>query len=130
MKWSSFFVLLPLLAVVLAVPLALAEAPPVVHGLASLPGDVQVPHKLLPPGSSESGPSDVFFPPQQLVLRLNLSKHMRKVVGATFKTCHAAAYKSRSVTDTLIPSGEVCDACHSTDHANLDKVQATAYQST
>src|SRR5579859_2276222 len=116
--------LLPLFFVLAAVPLALAEATAPLHGLAPLPNDEKVPPKLLPPGTSQPdmGPSDVIFPTQHLMVRFNHAKHMTKDIGATCKTCHGAALKSTSVTDSLIPTGEVCDACHSTDHTNLGKV--------
>ncbi len=67
------FTLLPFFAFVLAVPLALAEAPAALHGLAPLPNDQPVPHKFLPPGSfaPDLGPSDVIFPTQQLTVRFN-----------------------------------------------------------
>ena len=119
--------LFPLLAVLFVVPMALADGPaPALHGLAPLPGDQPVPRKLLPPGSfdSDPGPSDVVFPPQGLTIRFNHAKHMAKDIGATCKTCHPGAYKSKSVTDSLIPSGEVCDACHQSSHDDLSKVGA------
>jgi len=121
-----YFTLLPLFAVVLAVPLALAGAPATLHGLAPLPDDQRVPRKLLPPGSFEPdlGPSDVIFPVQHLTVRFNHAKHLTKDVGGTCKTCHAAAYRSSSAADLLVPSGLVCDACHSTDHTDATKVQA------
>jgi hypothetical protein len=117
--------LAPLLAIVMLVPMALAEAPEALHGLAPLPDDKQVPHKWLPPGSfdPDSGPSDVVFPPQHITIRFNHAKHLGKYVGATCKTCHGAAYKSATATDTLVPKGEVCDACHSTDHTDLAHVK-------
>jgi hypothetical protein len=113
-------VLLPLLFVLAAVPLALAEAPAAIHGLAPLPDDQKVPPKLLPPGSDEpdTGPSDVIFPTQHLTVRFNHAKHMRREIGTTCKTCHGGAQKSTSVSDSLIPTGATCDACHSTDHTN------------
>ena len=120
------FTLLPFFALLLAVPLALAEAPAALHGLAPLPDDQRVPHRFLPPGSFEPdlGPSDVIFPTQQLTVRFNHAKHLTKDVGATCKTCHASAYRSSSANDGLIPPGLVCDACHSTDHTDAAKVQA------
>ncbi|MGD0675556.1 MAG: cytochrome c3 family protein [Polyangiaceae bacterium] len=118
--------LLPLLAVLVAVPMALAEsAAPALHGLAPLPDDRQVPRAMLPPGADDPdmGPSDVVFPTQHITVRFNHAKHVGKDIGATCKTCHAAAYRSASAKDTLTPSGEVCDACHSTDHSNKAAVK-------
>ena len=134
--------LLPLFAVVFVVPLAIAEnapapaasalvvaavagAAPELHGMAPLPGDQKVPKAMLPPGSFEPdmGPSDVIYPTQHLTLRFNHAKHVGKDVGATCKTCHAGAYRSTSVADSLVPNGMVCDACHSTDHAELSAVK-------
>jgi hypothetical protein len=119
--------LLPLLVVLAVVPLALAataEAPPPVHGLAPLPDDRKVPAKLLPPGAfdPDTGPSDVIYPAQHITLRFDHAKHLSKDMGLTCKTCHPGAFQSASATDSLIPSGTTCDACHSTDHTNRTKV--------
>jgi Cytochrome c7 and related cytochrome c len=117
--------LLPLFVLLAVVPLALAEAPVTQHGLAPLPDDRQVPHKLLPPGSfnPDEGPSDVIFPPQHITLRFNHAKHLAKDIGATCKTCHSGAFRSASSQDMLIPKGTTCDACHSTDHDKLSAVK-------
>ena len=122
------FALLPLFAILLVVPVALAESAPEessLHGLSPLFGDRNVPAALLPPGVFEhdSGPSDVIFPPQQVPIRFNHAKHMTKDIGANCKTCHGAAYRSTSVKDRLTPAGELCDACHSTDHTDLSTVK-------
>jgi hypothetical protein len=118
--------LLPIVAVLFVVPMALAEAPATQHGLAPLPNDRRVPLRLLPPGAfdMDSGPSDAIFPPQQMTLRFNHAKHVSKEIGATCKTCHSAAYRSMSTADALVPSGVACDACHSTDHADIAHVKA------
>jgi cytochrome c7-like protein len=126
-----FSVLLPLFAVLLVVPLALAESSASVasasapHGLAPLYGDTSVPRDMLPPGSfdADPGPSDVVFPPQHIAIRFNHAKHVSKDIGANCKTCHGGAFKSKSVADRLTPSGELCDACHSSDHTNLADVK-------
>jgi hypothetical protein len=128
MKRAShiFFTLLPFFALLLVVPLALAEDAPggVVHGLSPLPGNEAVPAAVLPPGSSASeGPSDVIFPTQNITIRFNHAKHLGKEIGAQCKTCHSKALKSTSSQDELIPTGEVCDACHSTDHGDLSNVK-------
>ncbi len=122
--YSRAFVLLPIIAVLLVVPMALAEAPPTLHGVGPLANDQKVPVKLLPPGAFEpdTGPSDVIYPAQHLTVRFNHAKHMAKAIGATCKTCHKAAYRSASVTDTLLPAGVVCDSCHSSDHEDTSKV--------
>jgi hypothetical protein len=126
------FALLPLFAVVLVVPFAVADtaaaggagAAPL-HGLAPLPDDRAVPRTMLPPGSfdSDPGPSSAVFPGQRITIRFNHAKHVGKEVGASCKTCHAAALKSRSVADSLLPSGEACDACHNTDHSDTAHVK-------
>ena len=127
---SVLRVFAPLFAILLIVPLALAENPaPAVaalHGMAPLPDDRRVPRNMLPPGSSEldSGPSDVIFPQQQVTIRFNHTKHLGKDIGTTCKTCHAGAYRSTSANDALVPSGELCDACHSTDHSDPAHVKA------
>jgi hypothetical protein len=123
--------LLPLFAIVMVVPLAVAESggraggSATLHGLAPLPDDQKVTRALLPPGAFEldPGPSDVIFPIQQVTVRFNHAKHVSKEVGATCKTCHSGAYRSTSVSDGLVPSGEVCDACHSTDHTDVSHVK-------
>jgi hypothetical protein len=127
--WLS---LLPLFAIVLVVPFAVADttaaqprtAAPL-HGLAPLPDDRPVPRAMLPPGSfdSDPGPSSVVFPSQRITIRFNHAKHMSKDVGAACKTCHASALKSRSAADSLVPSGEACDACHNTDHTDAAHVK-------
>jgi hypothetical protein len=130
-------VLAPLFAILFVVPLALAENPAqsagsagspaaTTHGLAPLPDDRQVPKAMLPPGAFEpdQGPSDAIFPPQQVTIRFNHAKHLGKDIGTTCKTCHGGALKSTSVTDHLVPTGEVCDACHSTDHSDGAHVKA------
>ena len=125
--------LLPLLVLLAVVPMALADgagppgtAPPAVHGVAPLPGDQQVPHRLLPPGAfdPDDGPSDVIYPQQHLTLRFNHAKHLSKTMQLTCKTCHAAAYASTKSSDSLIPKGDVCDTCHDTDHSNASAVKA------
>jgi Cytochrome c7 and related cytochrome c len=122
-----FFALLPLLALLCVVPLALAEdgSGAVVHGLAPVPGNEPLPAIFMPPGSApgDTGPSEVIFPNQNITIRFNHTKHLGKEIGAQCKTCHSAAFKSTSASDSLIPTGEVCDACHSTDHADLTKVK-------
>jgi hypothetical protein len=119
--------LLPLLVALAAIPMALAEAPPApVHGLAPLPDDQKVPRRMLPPGAEDpdDGPSAVIYPTQHITVRFNHTKHVSKEVGATCKTCHAPAYKSHSVQDSLLPPGEVCDSCHGSDHSNVHAVKA------
>lgn len=124
-KLKITFALLPLFAILLAVSMAVAEGPggPPLHGMAPLFGDKSVPVELLPPGADDMAPSDVVFPQQQIPIRFNHAKHMTKEVGAGCKTCHGGAYKSTSVNDRLTPSGEQCDACHSTDHGDLAHVK-------
>ncbi len=120
----------PLFAIFVVVPLALAENPApagaALHGMAPLPEDRRVPHNLLPPGSldMDSGPSDVIFPQQQVTIRFNHAKHLGEDIGTTCKTCHAGAYRSTNANDALVPSGELCDACHSTDHSDPAHVKA------
>ena len=121
----TLLALLPLLVVLAVVPLALADAPAQLHGLAPLPDDQEVPHNLLPPGAEnpDRGPSDVIFPQQHITIRFNHAKHLGAMIGATCKTCHALAYTSRSAQDVLLPRGVVCDSCHDTDHRDLSRVK-------
>ena len=119
-------VLGPLFAILLVVPFALAEnAPAALHGTAPLPDDREVPAAWLPAGAStpDMGPSDVIFPTQHLTIRFNHAKHLGKDIGGTCKTCHAPAYRSGKASDVLTPTGETCDACHSSDHSNLAAVK-------
>ncbi len=91
-------------------------------GLTPLPGDQVVPVTMLPPGSMDpdTGPSDVIYPPQKLTIRFNHKFHLGQ--GSSCKTCHPGASTTESVSDRLIPPGTVCDACHMSDHSNLNKV--------
>jgi Cytochrome c7 and related cytochrome c len=116
----AWFPLLALVATLVVASMARAEPPEPVHGLSPLAADQRVPVRFLPPGAFEpdSGPSDVIFPGQRITLRFNHAKHVSKEIGATCKTCHAAAYRSTSAADGLVPAGTVCDACHSTDHSD------------
>ena len=95
-------------------------------GLSPLPNDQRVPSALLPPGSfdPDTGPSTTVFPAQNTTLRFNHRFHVTDEAGPKLKciTCHKTATTSQSVRDNLIPSGEACDTCHSTDHSKLDKV--------
>jgi len=97
-------------------------------GLAPLPNDQIVPRRLLPPGTTEpdTGPSAVIYPPQHASLRFNHRFHTLDPNGPKMKcdSCHKAALTSASANDNLIPIGAVCDGCHMSDHANLDKVAA------
>jgi hypothetical protein len=114
-----------MLVVLLVVPIALAEGPSTPHGLSPLYGDQRVPEKWLPPGAfdPDEGPSDVIFPHQTISLRFNHAKHLSKDIGANCKTCHGKALTSTSATESLIPAGTTCDACHSTDHTDAAKVK-------
>jgi hypothetical protein len=125
---AFFRVFAPLFAILALVPLALAEnpaGPTAMHGLAPLPEDKKVPKAMLPPGSDDPdmGPSDVIFPQQQITVRFNHAKHLGKEIGTKCKTCHAGAYTSVTANDALTPKGELCDACHSTDHTDLSHVK-------
>jgi hypothetical protein len=93
-------------------------------GRAPLPGEAKVPVSLLPPGSFEDdqGPSPVIFPPQSITLRFNHKFH----VGTQHLkciTCHKKAESSHDAADRLLPVPTTCDACHGTDHSNLDAVK-------
>lgn len=120
----------PLFAILFVVPMALAEngavAPGGTHGLTPLADDRQVPKAMLPPGAADpdTGPSDVIFPQQAITVRFNHAKHLGKEIGTKCKTCHGGAYTSTTANDALVPKGELCDACHSTDHTDLAHVKA------
>jgi hypothetical protein len=96
-----------------------------VHGLAPLPGGAPVPEHLRPPGSlpDDGGPSPVIFPAQKITLRFNHRKHVREL-GMTCTTCHDGAKTSRKSADRLLPAATRCDACHGSDHRNLQAVGA------
>ncbi len=110
-------------------PVASSQPPPATSGvlttgLAPLPNNARVPLKWLPPGTFEQdrGPSTAIFPPQKLTIRFNHTFHV-KDQKLKCETCHKAALTSQSVQDVLTPKPTLCDGCHGTDHANLDKVR-------
>ncbi len=117
------FALLPLLVALAVVPVALAGD--TLRGVAPLPDDQKVPHRLLPPGAEDpdDGPSDVIFPVQHLTIRFNHRLHLSGAVGARWATCHPGATTSRSAQDSLLPAGTACDSCHGSSHANLAAVK-------
>lgn len=106
-------------------PGAPASSTPPSSGFAPLPGNAHVPLKWLPPGAFEQdrGPSTVVFPPQKLTIRFNHKFHVKEQ-NLSCASCHKAALTSQSAHDVLTPKPTLCDDCHGTDHANLDKVQA------
>jgi len=103
------------------------DAPPVVHGLAPLPGGTRVPLGDRPPGArkSEGGPSSVIFPQQKLTIRHNHRLHVKQL-GMACLECHRRAATSRRSSDRLLPSPATCDRCHGTRHGNLVAVQPDA----
>lgn len=100
--------------------------PSVRSGTSPLPNDVRVPASLLPPGAgaTDTGPSDVIFPPQRLTIRFNHKLHLTRISGTTCTTCHERATTSSAATDRLLPSPTKCDACHQSDHKELSRVTA------
>lgn len=94
------------------------------HGRHAMHGGAMVPLEWMPPGTSASPlPSDRIFPPQQLTIRFNHTKHVKEL-QQNCKTCHAAAYQSTRATDSLLPSpAKTCDTCHDADHSNLADVK-------
>ena len=120
----------PLLAIFVVVPLALAENPrrrTALHGLAPLPDDQPGPPQPAAPGlapTRTTGPSDVIFPPQQHHAPLQprqaprprtSARRARRATPAPTEQLGAATPSSRS--------GELCDACHSTDHSTSTHVK-------
>ena len=93
-------------------------------GLTPLPGNGGVPLKFLPPGAFEQdrGPSEAVFPPQKLTLRFNHKFHVEQQ-KMQCKTCHVGATTSESVADRLTPKATTCDACHGSNHDDLNKVK-------
>lgn len=94
-------------------------------GTSNLANDAKVPAKWLPPGAFEDdrGPSTAIFPPQAVTIRMN---HRFHVVEQKLKceACHKQAVTSESAQDRLTPNPATCDACHGSDHTNLDRVAA------
>jgi hypothetical protein len=90
-----------------------------------VPSDGPVPLKWLPPGAFEddTGPSAAIFPPQTLTIRFNHKLHVG-TQQLDCETCHEGARTSQSVRDRLLPKPTLCDGCHGSSHANLDKVSA------
>ena len=81
----------------------------------------------LPPGSrvDDPSPSDVIFPQQDLTIHFDHKLHVTGLHQAC-TSCHAAARTSDSVSDSLVPPGTQCDACHQTDHSDLRAVKGAA----
>lgn len=107
--------------------------PPAVEvrsGTTPLPNDAPVPLAWLPPGAfaDDTGPSAAVFPPQKLTIRFNHRLHVGSEHVAC-ETCHSAAKTSHSARDTLLPNPVLCDGCHGSSHANLDKVSAGSGES-
>ncbi len=100
-------------------------APRPVHGLAPLPGGVAVPLSDRPPGAfaDDGGPSPAIFPPQKITIRFNHKKHVKEL-GIVCTACHDGAKTSRKSADRLLPPATRCDACHGSDHRDLNSVQA------
>ena len=111
-----FALLSPVSAAPSAPPAGSSQAGPLVHGLAALPGGVEVPQALRPPGAEvdDGGPSPVIFPAQTLGVRFNHARHM--ALGATCVTCHDKAKTSHQSVDSLLPAGTRCDGCHGSNH--------------
>jgi Cytochrome c7 and related cytochrome c len=102
-----------------------APASPIVSGFAPLANNARVPLKWLPPGAfaEDTGPSAAVFPPQKLTIRFNHKFHVLEQ-KLQCKSCHEGALTSHSVSDVLTPKPTLCDGCHGTEHANLNKVSA------
>jgi hypothetical protein len=79
---------------------------------------VQLPRGAIP---GDGGPSRAIFPPQSLPLRFNHKKHVQEL-GVSCDRCHALARTSTSSRDRLLPHATRCDACHGSDHRNLNAV--------
>jgi hypothetical protein len=104
-------------------PIARAQEPLVIHGLAPLPGNREVPLADRPPGAfrDDGGPSPVIFPAQRLTIRFNHKKHVKEL-GLTCTTCHDRAKTSTRSSDSLLPVPKRCDGCHLTNHGNPSAV--------
>ncbi len=100
-------------------------APRPVHGLSPLPGGAEVPLADRPPGAfaDDGGPSPAIFPPQKITIRFNHKKHVREL-NIVCTACHDRAKTSRVSVDRLLPPGSRCDACHGSDHRDLNAVKA------
>ena len=64
----------------------------------------------------------VLYPPQHIALHFDHARHAQLGTGCVY--CHDSATKSRSVGDRLLPPPSRCDACHGTDHAHIERVEA------
>jgi hypothetical protein len=71
-----------------------------------------------------ASPSEVIFPAQQLPLRFNHEKHLKKGVACDF--CHEKAPGSKQSSDDLIPNEDVCSTCHPIDRENPTHVSKSA----
>lgn len=103
-----------------SIPVASASAaPPPLHGVAPLYGDVEVPLGWMPPGTQASPvPSDEIFPPQTISIRFNHQLHMVRM-KMRCASCHPGAKTSERSADRLLPAATKCDNCHGTDHRDL-----------
>jgi hypothetical protein len=64
----------------------------------------------------------VIFPAQRLTIRFNHEKHV-KALKLPCASCHDGALTSDHSSDVLLPAGARCDACHGTDHRDLENVR-------
>lgn len=73
------------------------------------------------PAQSDASPA--VYPPQTIPLRFDHARHVQSI-GLPCAYCHSDAITSRRASDRLLPPASRCDACHGTDHQNLDAVRA------
>jgi hypothetical protein len=100
--WAALAACLAALLLGLLVPSAEAASSSdgaLTRGRSPMPGDAAVPLDFMPPGSAASPiPSDEIFPPQQITIRFNHKKHIKRA-RSSCKVCHAAAYASLDGAD-------------------------------
>src|SRR5690606_6748567 len=59
-------------------------------------------------------PGSAVYPAQDIPLRFDHSKHLAK--GMVCAQCHGAIGTSDKVSDRNLPSAQLCDSCHQSQH--------------
>lgn len=72
-------------------------------------------------GAARPPVSPVIFPAQRIPLRFSHVLHLTLPQAPGCADCHAAALRSMSSLDNLIPTEEACRACHAIDRSQPEK---------
>jgi c(7)-type cytochrome triheme protein len=77
-----------------------------------------------PAGAARPAVSPVIFPEQRIPLRFSHALHLALPGAPACTACHAAATRSMSSLDNLIPTEQACRACHAIDRSQPEKAVA------